>query len=160
MSDWRYVGPAVRRRAGAPSNHYDSVGARGRVSLPTPEEALAGMAAVGSPRVPMGTSMVHDFINRSGAPLRGDLVGRGNTQTNPSAVYEDQTVPPAMPGIVKQVPPAGPERIGASYHITVAVPAPMLAEAAATQANGRIVTSRLPRENDFGEAMVNSRKNP
>lgn len=160
MSDWRYSSPAVRRRAGAPSNHYDSVGARHRVSLPTPEEALAGMAAVGSPRVPMGTSMVHDFINVSGAPARGELVARGNTQTNPAAVAGGQTVPPAMPGMVQTMPTAPQERIGASYHVTVAVPAPMLAEAAATQANGRIVTSRIQREGNFGEAMVNSRTNP
>lgn len=156
MSDWRSSGSAVRRRAGAPSNHFDSVGSRARVSLPTPEEALAGMAAVGSPRVPMGTSMVHDFQNTSGMPLKGDLIPRGNTQTSPEATYQDQTVPPAMPGLPANRQNVPQERLGAQFRVTAMVPAPMLAEATATQANGRIVTSAIVREGNFGDAAKNS----
>jgi len=156
MSDWRFVGSAVRRRAGAPSNHFDSVGSRARVSLPTPEEALAGMAAVGSPRVPMGTSMVHDFQNTSGMPLRGELIPRGNTQTSMEATYQGQTVPPAMPGLPANRIPVPQERLGAQFRVTTHVPAPMLIEATATQANGRIVTSSVVREGNFGDAAKNS----
>lgn len=155
MSDWRSSGSAVRRRAGAPSNHFDSVGSRARVSLPTPEEALAGMAAVGSPRVPMGTSMVHDFQNTSGMPLRGTLVPRGNTQTG-GAVYEDQTVPPASPGMPSYRQNVPQERLGAQFRVSTQIPAPMLIEATATQANGRIVTSSVIREGNFGDAAKNS----
>lgn len=155
MSDWRSSGSAVRRRSGAPSNHFDSVGSRARVSLPTPEEALAGMAEVGSPRVPMGTSMVHDFQNTSGTPLRGALIPRGNTQSG-GAVYEDQTIPPASPGLPATRQNIPQERLGAQYRVSAMVPAPMLAEAAATQANGRIVPSSVQREGNFGDAMLDS----
>lgn len=155
MSDWRSSGSAVRRRSGAPSNHFDSVGSRNRVNLPTPEEALAGMAAVGSPRVPMGTSMAHDFVNTSGAPLRGELVERGNKQTG-GAVYEDQTVPPASPGLPASRQNVPQERLGAQYRVSAMVPAPVMAEAAATQANGRIIPSRLPREESFEDSAENS----
>lgn len=154
MSDWRSSGSAVRRRAGAPSNHFDSVGSRNRVSLPTPEEALAGMAAVGSPRVPMGKSMATDFTNVSGSPERGTLVPRGNTiKGNP---YEDQTVPPASPGYSMGRPPVQQERLGASYRVTVGVPAPMLIEATATQANGRIVPPTTVREGNFMDSIDES----
>jgi hypothetical protein len=125
------------------------------VNLPTPEEALAGMAAVGSPRVPMGTSMVHDFVNTSGAPLRGELVERGNTQTG-GAVYEDQTIPPASPGMPAYRQQVPQERLGAQYRVSAMVPAPIGIEASATQANGRIVTSAVQRERNFGDAAGNS----
>lgn len=154
MSDWRSSGSAVRRRSGAPSNHFDSVGSRARVSLPTPEEALAGMAAVGSPRVPMGTSMVHDFQNVSGTPVRGTLMPRGNKQGG--APYEDQTVPPASPGLPANRTNIPQERLGAQYRVSAMVPAPVMAEAAATQANGRIVPSSVVREGNFEDSARNS----
>lgn len=154
MSDWRKSGSAVRRRAGAPSNHFDSVGSRNRVSLPTPEEALAGMARVGSPRVPMGTSMAHDFNNVSGTPVRGTLVPRGHDQGG--EVYQDQTVPPASPGFRMGRPPVEQESLGASYRVTVGVPAPVMVEASATQANGRIVPASVYREDNFEDAMARS----
>lgn len=155
MSDWRVSSPAVRRRSGAPNNHYDSVGPRPRVSLPTPEEALAGMARVGSPRIPMGTSMVHDFVNTSGAPLRGTLIPRGNKQSG-GAVYENQTIPPASPGTPANRTNIPQERLGAQYRVSAYVPAPIGPEAAPTQANGRIITSAITREGNFGDAMGNA----
>jgi hypothetical protein len=155
MSDWRVSSPAVRRRSGAPNNHYDSVGPRPRVSLPTPEEALAGMARVGSPRIPMGTSMVHDFVNTSGAPLRGTLTPRGNKQSG-GAVYENQTIPPASPGTPANRTNIPQERLGAQYRVSAYVPAPIGPEAAPTQANGRIITSAITREGNFGDAMGNA----
>lgn len=125
------------------------------MNLPTPEEALAGMAAVGSPRVPMGTSMVHDFQNTSGAPLRGTLMPRGNKQSG-GAVYADQTVPPASPGLPANRQNVPQERLGAQYRVSAMVPAPVGIEASATQANGRIVTSAVVREGNFGDAAKNS----
>lgn len=125
------------------------------MNLPTPEEALAGMAAVGSPRVPMGTSMVHDFQNVSGSPLRGDLVARGNKQSG-GAVYSDQTVPPASPGLPANRQNVPQERLGAQYRVSAMVPAPVMVEAAATQANGRIVTSSVERDDNFGDAATNA----
>ncbi len=148
MSNWRSSGSAIRRRAGAPSNHFDSVGMRGRVNLPTPEEALAGMAAVGSPRVPMGNSVITDVVNVSGAPLKGTLMPRKNTQAG--------QVPPASPGLPANRQNVPQERLGAQYYVSATVPAPVLAEASATQANGRIVTSAVQREGNFGDAASNS----
>jgi hypothetical protein len=154
MSDWRSSGSAVRRRAGAPSNHFDSVGSRNRVSLPTPEEALAGMAQVGSPRVPMGTSMVHDFTAITATPVKGTLVPKGNTVSG--TPYENQSVPPANQGLPANRVPIQAERLGAAYRIGVNVPAPMLIEATSTQANGRVVTSAVQRDDNFGDSARNS----
>lgn len=148
MSDWRSSGMAVRRRMGAPTNHFDSVGSRGRVNLPTPEEALAGMAAVGSPRVPMGNSVVSDVRNVSGAPTRGTLVPRKNTQAG--------AVPPVSPGLPAYRDAVPQERLGAQYRVSAAVPAPIMPEATATQANGRIVPPVLHREESFEDSARNA----
>lgn len=154
MSDWRKSDPAVRRRAGAPSNHFDSVGPRGRVDLPTPEEALSGMARVGSPRVPMGVSMAHDFSNSSGTPVVGTLVPRGNTQSG--ALVDGQTVPPANAGGSAPRVPIQQERLGAQYRVSAMIPAPISPEAAPTQANGRVVPSSITREGNFEQSIVNA----
>lgn len=123
------------------------------MSLPTPEEALAGMAAVGSPRVPMGNSVVSDVRNVSGAPNRGTLVPK---HAQGGAVYNDQTVPPASPGTPAYRQNVPQERLGASYRVSAMVPAPVSIEAAPTQANGRIVPSALPREESFEDSAANA----
>lgn len=148
MADWRSAGAAVRRRSGSPTNHFDSVGSRGRVNLPTPEEALAGMAAVGSPRVPMGNSVITDVRNASGAPLRGTLVPRKNTQAG--------WVPPQSPGMPQYREQVPQERLGAQYRVSASVPAPISPEAAPTQANGRIVPATLHREEAFEDSAGNA----
>ena len=152
MSDWRYSGQAVRRRAGAPASHIASLGEGARTSLPTPEEALAGMARVGSPRIPMGTSTIMDFANANAVPpLKGDLVPKtGNVKTQD---------PYVIPGLsIKENVPWGSERSGASYRIKAYTPPCIDPAACATQANGRIVSSVLGRQGAWGDGMTGSYK--
>lgn len=152
MANWRSAGSAVRRREGAPASHMDSMGVGARVSLPTPEEALAGMARVGSPRVPMGTSAITDFANANAVPpLRGELVEKkGNAKG---------VDPYPVPGLtVRENVPAGSERSGASYRINAVVPPTIDPAATATQANGRIVPSSISREDAWGDGMMGAYK--
>lgn len=153
MADWRYTGSAVRRREGAPSSHMDSLGAAPRVSLPTPEEALAGMARVGSPRIPMGMSAITDFANAQPVPpLKGDLVPKtGNAKGDVD--------PYAIPGMeVRDNVPIKSPKSGAAYRIKAFVPPTTDPAATATQANGRIVPSSMSREGAWGDGMMGAYK--
>jgi hypothetical protein len=143
MSNWRSAGHSDRRRGGSPSSHMDSLGSIGaRVNLPTPEEAIAGMARVGSPRVPMGNSAITEFANaKSIPPLRGTLVPRGN------AAAGDMYGPTGSRGNVMQ------ESLGASYRVSAFTPPMTSPEAGATQANGRIVPSAAQRMDSFADGI-------
>lgn len=139
MANWRSAGHAIRRRQGSPAAHSESVGIGGRVNLPTPEEALAGMARVGSPRVPMGNDAIPSPV--AIPPLRGTLVAKkGNAKGG--AAWEG----PA--GSRSQVL-ASSEKSGASYRVKAVTP-PMIDPAAgATQANGKIIASAIKRGDSF-----------
>lgn len=149
MASWRTAGNALRRRMGAPSNHFDSVGIGGRVNLPTPEEALAGMARVGSPRVPMGNDAIMDFANANAVPpLRGELVEKtGNAKGG------DPTPPTGAP---REQVPASVERSGASFRIRTVTPPMVDPAAGATQANGKIVPPVMRRSDSFGDGAEGS----
>lgn len=138
MANWRSAGHAIRRRMGAPSAHSDSsIGAR--VNLPTPEEAIAGMARIGSPRVPMGNDVIPNVS--AVPPLRGGLVPKtGNSKGGAS--FEG---PAGNKSNVSQ------ERLGASRTVTVSTPPMTDPAAGATQANGKIVASAIPRSDTFGD---------
>lgn len=142
MGDWRFAGHAMRRRTGAPTNHLHSAGIGARVNLPTPEEALAGMARVGSPRVPMGDSAITDFANAKGVPpLKGGLIPKQGGQAG------DPTPPTGAKSNVSQ------EALGASYRVKAVTPPMMSPEAGATTANGMIVPSNLNRQDAWGEGV-------
>lgn len=114
------------------------------MNLPTPEEALAGMARVGSPRVPMGNSAITDFANANPVPpLRGALIEKkGNAKGD---------TPHEPPTGVRGNVPVFSEKSGASYRIKAVTP-PMIDPAAgATQANGKIVPSVMHRGDSFGD---------
>lgn len=149
MANWRSAGSAIRRRMGAPTNHFDSAPVGGRVNLPTPEEALADMARVGAPRIPMGTSAITDFANANAVPpLKGDLIPKtGNAKGD---------VPHEPPTAIKANVPIFSEKSGASYRIKAVQP-PMIDPAAgATQANGKIIPSILGRGGSFGDGASGS----
>lgn len=152
MANWRSSGSAVRRREGAPSSHIDSLGVGARVSLPTPEEALAGMARVGSPRIPMGTSTITDFANANAVPpIKGTLVPKtGNIKTQD---------PYLVPGLkVKENVAWGSERSGASYRVKAYTPPCIDPAACATQANGRIVPSAMNRSASWDDGSAGAYK--
>lgn len=153
MANWRSSGSAVRRREGAPASHMDSLGVGARVSLPTPEEALAGMARVGSPRIPMGMSAITDFANAQAVPpLRGTLVPKtGNAKGDVD--------PYAIPGMeIRDNVPIQSPRSGASYRVKAVVPPTIDPAATATQANGRIVPSAMTRSASWGDGMMGAYK--
>lgn len=111
------------------------------MNLPTPEEALSGMAQVGSPRVPMGNSAIPS--PSAVPPVRGTLVPKKGAQAG------DPTPPKAN----RQNVLAAPEKAGAAYRVSVSVP-PMIDPAAgATQANGKIVPSSVGRPESFGDGI-------
>ena len=148
MANWRSSGSAVRRREGAPASHMDSFAAAiPRVNLPTPEEALAGMARVGSPRVPMGTSTITDFANANAVPpLRGELVPKtGNIKTGD---------PYIIPGLqVRSNVAWGSERSGACYRVKAVMPPTIDPAATSTQANGRIIPSVINRSGSWADGV-------
>ena len=148
MANWRSSGSAVRRREGAPASHMDSLGAPvPRVSLTTPEEALAGMARVGSGRIPMGTSAITDFANANAVPpLRGELVPKtGNIKTGD---------PYIIPGLqVRSNVVWGSERSGASYRVKAIMSPTIDPAATATQANGRIIPSVINRSGSWADGV-------
>jgi len=149
MANWRSSGSAVRRREGAPSSHMDSMGVGARTSLTTPEEALAGMARIGSPRIPMGTSTITDFANANVVPpLKGTLIPKtGNAKGG--------TDPYVIPGMqVRENVMWGSERSGASYRVKAFAPPCIDPSCSATQANGRIIPSRMPRSASWDDGMA------
>ena len=138
MADWRSAGHAIRRRQGAPSAHTWSVPNGGRVDLPTPEEALAGMARVGSPRIPMGSSAIP---NPNVVPiLRGTLMPKTNQSKSQNPVLG----PTNHRGNVQ-------ETMGAAYKVGVSYPPMIDPSAGATQANGKIVPSAMRRGDSFSD---------
>jgi hypothetical protein len=152
MGDWRMSGQAVRRRSGAPASHYESTGVGARVSLPTPEEALAGMARVGSPRVPMGTSAIMEFINAKVIPpLKGALVEKTGNMKG------DVNYPEAIQASRQNVDFRS-ENSGATFRINAFVPPTTSPEATSTQANGRIVPPIMDRGDTFGDGMYGAYK--
>jgi len=148
MANWRSSGSAVRRREGAPASHMDSFAAAiPRVNLPTPEEALAGMARVGSGRIPMGTSTITDFAHANAVPpLRGELVPKtGNIKTGD---------PYVIPGLqIRGNVAWGSERSGASYRVKAIMSPTIDPAASATQANGRIIPSVINRSGSWADGM-------
>ena len=111
------------------------------MNLPTPEEALAGMARVGSPRVPMGNSAIPNPVVVP--PLRGELVSKA-----PNSKGGTDTGGPS--GHRNAVPQ---ESLGASYRVKAVTPPMTSPEAGPTTANGKIVPSSLPRADSFGDAL-------
>lgn len=121
-----------------------------RTSTGSPDEALAGMAKTGAPRVPMGDSAYTDVSVPSATDTgNATLVERGHgksvdpTATGSSGVAHRQAT---------EV-----ERLGAAYGITVSVDAPVRPEAAATQGNGRMFKSAIQRSRpSFNEGIDTS----
>lgn len=101
-------------------------------SIPSPDEALAGMAKVGNPRQPMGTDG-YTFNDASGAPSKNTtLVGKKGAQA------ADPALAPGQPGTHRY---AAYDRNGAHYGVVVNYISQTEPAAGATQANGRIVRS-------------------
>jgi hypothetical protein len=113
----------------------------------TASEALAGMAKMGKPRVPMGRAGTA-FTSPSAKPASGTLVKKKN------AAAAD----PAAQGQGTRVNvPSKKERLGAAHSIKVNMVKNTDPAAAATQANGRVIPAVTKRTADgFGQGMKTS----
>jgi hypothetical protein len=118
------------------------------------DAALAGMAKVGAPRVPMGT----DAIDSASFPSATDtgkatLVPKGNSKSvDPTAGGKANRSNILSPAVGK-----GPERNGARYSVSVNTVIPTAPEAGFTQASGRIISPTTNRSRKvFDDGMGTS----
>lgn len=144
MANWADMDHAMRRRMGAPSNHFESVGNMKNRNIDTPEEVLASAAHSASPRRYVGMDY-SGVTNVSAKPLKGKLMPKKNTQAgDPTSGGKANR---------KNVPAgnaAQSERMGARYVVGAKFPAVHSAEASATLANAKMIPSVRGRQSaDF-----------
>lgn len=119
------------------------------------DEALAGMAKVGAPRVPMGTEAASSAQYPSATDTgRATLVGKKNAQAGDPAVG-----PTNARAVTPYTSVYGLERNGARYAVTVNTVIPTAPEAAATQASGRILNPSVNRSRQVFDDGVGSSYN-
>lgn len=124
-----------------------------RSNIPTPEEALAGMARIGNPRQPMGTAGFA-FNDATGAPSANTHPRpKGGTQAgDPVGNTKANRQPIQYP-----VPAGQGDRNGAAYRITASFPPHTAPEAGATQAHGRIIGGTAGQSGNFAQEQGISR---
>lgn len=114
------------------------------------DEALAGMAKTGGPRVPIGYEATEGASYPSADTGNQKLMPRGNVQAGDPTAGE----PPAARTQVKY---QGANRMGARYGISVNTVIPNAPEAGATQANGRVIPPQTIRSrNSFDDGVGTS----
>ena len=145
MANWADQGHGMRRRNGAPSNHYESVGSMKSRKNPTAAEAMVSSGPQNA-RVSMGmsayTSNSVDEINRG--QLRGTLVPKHSTQA----------ADPTAGGKANHASILYSERSGASYTVKAQFGKTIDPAAGATMANARIVPSVQGRANPNFESGI------
>ena len=134
MATWTSLGHAMRRRMGAPSNHHEATGNSMSKNNMTPEEVLASAEHANSARRYVG--QVSGVANMSGAPLKGKLMPKKNTQAGDPTIANKANRTNMLAGDAAQS-----ERMGARYVVGAKFPAVHSIEATATMANARIVPS-------------------
>lgn len=103
-----------------------------RNNIPTPDEALAGMSRIGSPRQPMGQQgFAFNSPTSEGSPNTTSVAKKGAQAGDPTGSNKKN-----RKGIQYPLPA---ERTGAQYRITAKFPPHTSPAAGATQANGRII---------------------
>jgi len=134
MATWTSMGHAMRRRMGAPSNHHEATGKSMSRNNMTPEEVLASAEHANSARKYVG--QVTGVANMSGAPLKGKLMPKKNTQAGDPVGNTKANRTNMLAGDAAQS-----ERMGARYVVGAKFPAVHSIEATATMANAKIVPS-------------------
>ncbi len=134
MSDYRKMGHAMRRRAGAASNHVDGAGKKTSVEMP---DNLQSMIAGGSARIAVGAVV-------------GKLMPKKNTQAADPAVMGAK--PRRTP---VKVDAGSSERMGAKHTVTAKMPT-IDPAAGATMANARIVPSTMGARQGFSGGSADS----
>lgn len=120
-------------------------------SSDTVDAALAGMAQVGAPRVPMGTSFASNTMYSSANTGNQLVRPRGNVQAG------DPTIgtPPAH----RQNVMLGADRLGAKYTVFTNTVVPTAPEAGFVQASGKILPPNTVRSrslDSFDDGMNSS----
>jgi hypothetical protein len=131
---WTSLGHAMRRRMGAPSNHHEATGKSMSKNNMTPEEVLASAEHANSARRYVG--QMSGVANTSGAPLKGKLMPKKNTQAGDPTIANKANRSNVSAGNAAQS-----ERMGARYVVGAKFPAVHSIEATATMANAKIVPS-------------------
>jgi len=140
----------MRRRIGAPSNHHEAAGKSMSRNNMTPEEVLASAEHANSARKYVG--QVTGVANMSGAPLKGTLMPKKNTQAGDPVGATKANRQNVSAGNAAQS-----ERMGARYVVGAKFPAVHSIEATATMANAKIVPSVSGKNApDFNYGMNNS----
>lgn len=133
MSDYRKMGHAMRRRAGAASSHMDGAGKKTSVDVP---DVVSDLLSSGSARFSVGA-------------VRGKLMPKKNTQAG------DPTVMGAKPRRTPVKVDASNERMGACCKISASSPT-IDPAAGATMANARTVPSTMGARQGFSGAASDS----
>jgi hypothetical protein len=132
MSDYRKMGHAMRRRAGAASSHMDGAGKKTSVDVP---DVVSDLLSAGSARFSVGA-------------VRGKLMSKKNTQAG------DPTVMGAKPRRTP-VQISASEKMGACCKISAKMPTVDPA-AGATMANARVVPSTMGARQGFSGGSADS----
>lgn len=104
-----------------------------------PATAIAGMAKVGNPRVPMGDAAFNSPVTYTGSK-NTKLVAKTNTAAGDNAGPTG-----SRKGVIYPKPAGKGDRNGAAYRVSVALPGPVDPNAGNTQANGRIIRPAINR---------------
>jgi hypothetical protein len=138
MAKWTDMGHAMRRRMGAPSNHFEAAGTSMARTHQTAEEAYDMAKSKDSSRIAMGDQDPLDILSaEQNAPENSTLVAKKSTQSQDPTGYGAGA---PRQNILQ-------ERLGAGYSV-VAETSPTIDPAAgATMANARIIPSVLGRQN-------------
>ena len=162
MAKWVDTGHAMRRRMGAPSNHFEAAGPTNGRNHDTSDEQYEMAKNQDSPRTSIGEEpMMSDNIENSmspeqdadmyegqaAQPAKGTMMPKGNTQA------QDPTI---MNKANRQNVPYD-ERHGAQYRVTVPFTPTVDPAAGPTMQNARIVPSVQGRQNpNFQGGMTDS----
>jgi hypothetical protein len=141
MANWADQGHGMRRRTGASSNHFESVGNMKSRKYPTSAEAILSSGPQNA-RVSMGMSA----YTASAAPaLQGTLIPKQSTQAaDPTAGGKANHTNVLYTS----------ERMGASYRVKAVMGKQIDPAAGATMANARIVPSIQGRANPNFDAGI------
>jgi hypothetical protein len=163
MAKWVDMGHAMRRRIGAPSNHFESAGPTGGRMHDTADEQYEVAKSQNSPRASIGEEQMSSenieqsmspgqdadsYAGKAAKPARGKMVQKGHSKSEDPTGYG---AGPARSNVLYT------ERMGAQYRITVPFTPTVDPVAGPTMRNARTVPSVQGRQNpNFQGGMSDS----
>lgn len=163
MANWADTGHAMRRRTGAPSNHFEAAGPTGGRDHDTVDEQYEKFKGEDSPRAsigeePMGADHIENsmspeqdadmYESKAAKPKRGTQMKKKNTQAGDPTIKNKAN---------RKNVPYSEERMGARYRVEVPYTPTADPAAGPTMRNARIVPSVQGRQNpNFEQGMKGS----